>query len=48
MKDRGPHKIIKNVKPIAHEPAITKNVLRGFSKSAINNVNPRTEMIIGV
>lgn len=34
MNDRGPNKVVKGVKPIAHEPGITKNVLRSSTKSS--------------
>lgn len=37
MKDRGYDKTIKYVEPITYEPGITKNVLRGYSKSSTSS-----------
>lgn len=46
MKDRGPNKIVQDYKPIAHEPGITKEVLRSFAKSNVDTIEGNCSNII--
>lgn len=47
MKDRGPNRITKSVKPITHAPGINKTVLRNFGKSLKNeHTAPNSKVLV--
>lgn len=46
MKDRGPNKTIRNVKPVTYEPGITKNVLRGCAKLSTSSAAEQLETVV--